>query len=319
MVKSRFSSTVYICLFFVLASFVGGIYLLSPPEMAFRDKAGGTDSAAIPGFALFFLSVIFFLVYGRGIFILKIHADRLVIFTRFSTSTLPRADISRIQLMGRGREFNATADGLTIETSTGRSFFLRDYYCRNMPKCKGALLEGYKEFIMDAPQQATTVRPPAGDSDEEFRGNFWSSMNGIVLTGVTLFFLYLGIISYRNDFNIFSLIFLIPMFAFTLAFGGQLFYFRITWDSLEIRNHVFWWYSKEYPLSGIAQAVIESATKRSTALHLRTVDFRSRNFSAGSLRDRHWVALAAGLKERGIAVRNEVAIEGLPLTRDEEV
>ena len=104
---------------------------------------------------------------------------------------------------------------------------------------------------------------------------------------------------------------------FGAVFGAQLFYFRITGDTLEIRNHLFWWYKKEYPLSDIARVVFEHIERRSNALRIRTVDFRSKAFSAGSLRDRHWAALATALKIRGIPVKNELALDGLSLTRDE--
>jgi hypothetical protein len=97
-----------------------------------------------------------------------------------------------------------------------------------------------------------------------------------------------------------------PLIMLFVVFGFQLFYFRLSDDCLEIRNHLLGWYKKQYTLEDIASIVFEHVGKRSNALRIRTNDFRSRSYAAGSLRDKHWKALEQALKDRDIQVKNEL-------------
>jgi hypothetical protein len=317
MVKSRFSFTVY-ALFLLVAGFIAvGVFLLANPAFGSRNGVENIKPAVLPGFAVFFIGVILCYFYARRLFFLMIDPDQLILFTRFTRFTIPKTEISRIYLMGRGSVLNNSADVLKIITASGQSFSLPDQYCSNMTDIKATLLDAYRELIVDAPMPREVTDFAASAGDEEFRGNHLLSINGILFYGITIVFVGMEIKIFHQNQGSAMFIPAISILVFGALLGAQLFYFRITGDTLEIRNHLIWWYKRAYPLSDIAQVVFEQIQKRSNTLRIRTIDFRSSAFSAGSLRDRHWAALAAALKKRGIPVQNELALQGLPLTRDE--
>ena len=319
MVRSRFSIYTWFLFFFTTAFVAVGVFLLAHPNFGTNGRIARIKPVALPGVIVFFIAVGFGYFFAGRLFILTIYPDELVLFTRFSRYTLQKAEISRIRVMGRGSVLGNRGDTLVIETIAEQSFSLPDQFCRNMPECKMALLENYREFVVDAPSPRPPMRLPAGDGEEEFYGNHVLSMNGIFLYGLAAVFTWQGITLSQKPGKVTPLIVVIPILGFAFLFAWQLFYFRIDGDVFEIRNHIFRWYRKQYPLQDIALAVITRVGRQSNSLRIRTADLRSGSFAAGSLRDRHWVALATALKERGVPVKDELFLVGLPLTRDEQV
>ena len=82
--------------------------------------------------------------------------------------------------------------------------------------------------------------------------------------------------------------------------GIQMFYFVISDNNLIIRNHFFFWYKKYYSLDDIIEVNFESPYKRSDALRVTTSNFKSKLYSAGSLRSKTWDALKEKFIELGI-------------------
>jgi len=88
---------------------------------------------------------------------------------------------------------------------------------------------------------------------------------------------------------------------------NQLFYFKISQDSLEVKNFVMPWYSKVFLFIDIDLVNIEpSGSGRSRALSIKTIDFGTHNYGAGSLRTKDWNALAHALKARNVPTRNRI-------------
>ena len=138
-----------------------------------------------------------------------------------------------------------------------------------------------------------------------FSGPLLTSLNGILCCGLLIAFitmdLHIGIFDKPIIF-----VALPVQLLFPLPLYMQLFYFRVTTDELEIRNHVFPWYCKRYPLTEIAGIVFEKSGNWSYMLRVRTYDYRSKSYSAGTLRDHHWLALGKALKKRGLQVKSEL-------------
>ena len=177
MVKSRFSLTVYVLFFFVAGFIAVGVFLLANPALGSRNGVENIKPAVLPGFAVFFIGVLLGYFYTRRLFLLTIDPDQLILFTRFTRFTMQKAEISRIYLMGRGSVLNSSADVLKIVTADGQSFSLPDQYCANMSEIRTALLEEYRELIVDAPVPRPKTKFSASAVDEEFRGNYLLSIN----------------------------------------------------------------------------------------------------------------------------------------------
>ncbi len=63
--------------------------------------------------------------------------------------------------------------------------------------------------------------------------------------------------------------------------------------------------TKKYRIDNINEIVFETYPKSPICLRIRTHDFRTKVYSASTLREKHWLALMARLKEKGVSVRNE--------------
>ena len=148
------------------------------------------------------------------------------------------------------------------------------------------------------------VKSNSGDGKATvFKGNHVLSMNGILLYGAVI---ACGWTIVRSAAQPPSLI-LVPLLVtllFVIGFGLQLFYFKLSASRLEIRNHIFPWYKKEYPLKEISGVVISRVTRQSRHLRINTIDSRTRRFPAGSLRNDTWTALEKALRNEHISVRH---------------
>ena len=305
MIRSKFSFRVY---FFTLlpASFVTlGIVFLFHPQWQFKNKLGATNSAAVPGIILVVLmgGVLFFVL--RQIVILSIDSSRLGLDSIRGRQVLDRADIRQIDLWGRTRFNGAPSEAIHITTTDERRLTFTGWSCRNLPKLKKAIQAEYAEFLAHPPENH--VRPGVAVEPVVFSGSVPGSINGILFYGILLGFLGFDVYHHLNPIAQPVLWFALPgQVMFPAVLGIQLFYFRLTADELEIRSHVLPWFRKRYPLTAIAAIVFESSNNWSRMLRVRTYDYRSDSFAAGTLRDRHWLALGKALKKRGIYVKSEL-------------
>jgi hypothetical protein len=137
-----------------------------------------------------------------------------------------------------------------------------------------------------------------------FKGNPVLSLIGVLLSGSLIFFGWLTIQSFEKGAPSTVLLWISAMLVFVIGLGLQLFYFELSANRLEIRNHIFWWYKKEYPLQNITGVVIGHVFRQSTHLRINTNNRKSRKFPAGSLREKNWTALGKALHHRHISVRN---------------
>jgi hypothetical protein len=310
MIKSKFSFFVYLSTLGLSAFIALGVYFVIHPEMQLKNKFGGTNSAVVPGIILIGGMGFFLFCVLKRVFVLRISAGRLSYATLRSKQVLARSDIRSIDPWGREKAFGKPTDTLIIEMTDGRRFTMPDQLCRNMPEIKRTLVDVYKEFIPLSPKgwDLTGASVTAADDEEEtFSGHFLTSLNGILLVGIVTVFIWQGLHFYKeHQAGWIVLMPLVPVLILSAALGTQLFYFRISADRLQIRNHIFRWYRKDYLYQDIVGVTFEHVSRKSNALRIRTNDFRSRSFAAGSLRNKHWLALAKALKKRKIPVHNEI-------------
>jgi hypothetical protein len=103
------------------------------------------------------------------------------------------------------------------------------------------------------------------------------------------------------------LVLLVPLFAFSIVLGGQLFYFRLTDDNLEIRNHVFRWFRRKYQIKDIESLIFERVgSVPAFALRVKSTGSRPWSFFAASLSYEDWYDFDKALRKRGIPVDNKL-------------
>ena len=72
-----------------------------------------------------------------------------------------------------------------------------------------------------------------------------------------------------------------------------------------VKNHNFIWTKKVYDISDIREIVFETQGKMPNCLRIITKDFRNKIYTAGTLRDKNWLALKAKLDGYKIKVSIE--------------
>jgi len=140
---------------------------------------------------------------------------------------------------------------------------------------------------------------------QTFRGNFVFTSYGI---GLILMLMLMGMAAYdgwltHRDPHLWALL-LIPASILYMGTGLTLFYFRLSGECLVIKNHLYLGFAKTYNLEDIQSIRFERAGyKIPRALFIKKKNgSHSRHLLAGSLRTRHWKALAQALEDRGIPV-----------------
>lgn len=290
-----------------------GWYFALHPEIRLRNKGGGTDSAMVPGIILIVGTGLVLFVLLKRIVWLKIERDRLLIRRIFFRRELSLSQIQNIQLLDRkSMSFgNFKYEAMTIRNVEKKEFVFYDLYYRNMQEMRVCLQEWYQGL---AKPGSFKDRPVVFVSEPEtFGGNFILSQNGIFIFVFAAMAVWTGKVvlplALHGGAPLPGLCFLWLFFGFMLVmFSRELHYFLLEGDELQVRNHVWFWYKKSYPLNDIAGIVFESPYKRSERLRIRTRDLRSVDYGAGSLRQRHWRALYERLRSLQVPVTLEFNI-----------
>lgn len=257
-------------------------------------------------FSIAFFPVLVLFTMWRRFCFLRISPDRLYVYTHFKSRHIAAGDIRSIWLWGRKKVTYGHIDAVTIITADGLTTQLPDHACENMREIRRYLLDHFPAQVRDAPVVAQ--RPAIGDGHtESFYGNIFLSMNAVPIYLFALIAALANLLGHPPLTG--RLIPLMPLGIFWLALGGQLYYFRLTTDTLEIRNQFFPWMRGTWPLDDIDNIVFEFMEGRGTTniLRIHTYDLRSKGYNAIGLKNRHWLALGIALQKRGIPVKNELA------------
>ena len=309
MIKSKFSLLVYIALLTRIGFIALGVYLLTNPGIRFSNRFSRVDSVMLPGFILVALFGFLLVTFLRKLFVLEIAKDHLDLLMAGVRHTLNREDIQFIDLRGREKGHSWTSNVVRITTVYEETLTLPERLCRNMPAIKQTLANWYGELIINNSSIEHHRRPKYTGKTEVFRGNPLLNIHALVFWGVFLVLLWLCWSFVRDALWRTTPMVLAPMgilAGFTAMMGFELCYFILSQEQLEIRNHVFPWYRKTYELEDISDVVFAFASKRAYSLCIRTMDQRSHNYRAGSLRGANWRDLQKAFRKRHIMVHNEL-------------
>jgi hypothetical protein len=297
MVKSRFSfGRVYLSYLLMLVFLGLAIYFFAHADVQTKTKFGNTMSMGWIG--LFMVIICAFLFYSTAKWsnVIKVYDDTITINGIFSKKMADADQINSINFFAMKNPGSINGNSSTITTeiilTSGESILLPDIMYSNMYEIKQAIYEKFKQKVLPfAPaEKRSGSNAILTTEDEVFAGNQFTSMNGIFLYGSFIGFIVILINNQHLDISI-IIAFLWIESIFYFGFGYQMNYFIISNDQLIIKNHFWFWYKKTYELNDIIEMNFEQPYKRSKSLRITTKDFKSKLYSAGSLRNKHWQAL----------------------------
>lgn len=293
MVRSRFNAYAYLSFFFVAVFLILSLYLLLHPQLNLKGKTGKTFPAPLVGFVILLLTFFLFYVLAKVIYFITID-NSISIKGVFRKKQIERSEIKSIDLFSREDFYWSTGSvtiGTRIELENGEKFIIADPFYRNIDIIKQTLSEGFKEKIKpyNTNKSARLTQTVFDDDLEKFAGNSYTSFNGLLFLGFILFFVLM--ILYKQNLQVAHLFLILPVIILYFGFGSQLNYFLISKNRLIVKNHLLFWVNKVYYIDDITHVNFESPYRRSEALRITTSNFKSRLYSAGSLRRKDWRAL----------------------------
>lgn len=299
MVKGRFNGYFYLPFFFTLGFFIVSIYLFASPQLTLKGRTGHTFPAPLIGLIFFLLTSFLFYVLAKVIYLVTIDASSITIKGVFKRIQIERSEILSIDLFSR-EDFHWSAGTVTIGTrinlENGQKIVIADPFYSNIARLKQTITENFKEKIIEHSEKLNKKSNPLSETDfEKFAGNPHTSFNGLMLYGFIIFVAVLLMI--KQNFQSAHLFLILPFTIFYLGFGYQLNYFLVSNHRLVVKNHILFWVNKHYDINDIAAINLETHSKRSTGLRITKNNFKSKLYSAGSLRRKNWVALKEKLKD----------------------
>lgn len=302
MIKSKFNGYIYFTYLFSLALLILSLYLLFHPHLTLKGRTGHYFPAPIVGLIFLVLTGYLFYVMVKVTYWVSIENGFINMRGIFRKRLIGKSEIKNIDLFSK-HDFYLSAGVITvaikIELVDGEIYIIADPFYKNISTIKQTLSDTFKEKIESF---KTNKLRHSTQSDfegyfEKFSGNPYTSFNGILFLSIIMF---IFIILYKQNLKTAHLLVLIPILIFYFGIGSQMHYFIISDKSLIVKNHFWFWRHKEYKIDNIIQANFETQHKRSDALRITTDNFKSRSYSAGSLRRRHWASLRNKLESLGI-------------------
>ncbi|MEJ0103209.1 MAG: hypothetical protein WDO19_11910 [Bacteroidota bacterium] len=255
-----------------------------------RTTARNGSTYPAPAIGLIVLLLTLFLIYvsAKVLYVIKIENQTIFILGLFKKRRIENHEIKSINLFSI-EDFYWTSGsetiGIRIELENGGKVVIADPFYINIGLIKQELVESFKNKIK-FPQIPKSVQTNLESDLVKFAGNPNTSFNGLFLylltIGVFILLLQLRNLSWAY------LIIIFPIAMFYYLFGSQLHYFLVSNKRLVVKNHFLFWINKTYNIEDIKALNFERPYRRSRALRISYIDYKSKLYCAGSLRDKHW-------------------------------
>jgi len=304
-VESRFSVTYfYLPLIIGVAIICTGFYLgLHADAVANKNN---TD-AGMPALMMVFGGIFFAWLSLRRATTITVDKSGIEIRSFFAKKVIGEADILSINNFARGSlgvlrtSSGYGVNGISITTKNLNTVFLPGRYYRNILILKQAVQVNFNGLLIRPPSTevvSTNSNARDGQAGEKFSGNALFSVHGLAYF---VFLLVMFIVMAQTGYLLpFFGVFAISVVVLYFASGNVLNYFIISGNKLIIRNHVWWWRNKQFDISDIEQVVAEHNYHSANSLCINFKNFSTKNFSAGSLRNKTWKALLDKLAAKGV-------------------
>jgi len=119
------------------------------------------------------------------------------------------------------------------------------------------------------------------------------TITGTVLNPISLYcviIVSIALLMFLGNNNLTAKLFGIGLILLFCFLGFSLFYFSIKENKLIVRNHIFFWYTKEYVLNNLLELrkEIHNSDITSEKLTVTTKDYKTKRYLAVSYKNKHW-------------------------------
>jgi hypothetical protein len=289
--RSRFHIIVY-AIFFIAAMFV----FMGIGQLIEIDKPAGYQRSAPTIYGSYFiliagLAIAFF--YASTLRIVAINNDTIRIRSIFDKIVINKCELDSINLLESDGETLATE--LTFKN--GKRKIIPDNVYRNIHQFKQVLYDSWNDKISPGPFPQKNKLPGHLLAPQKFTGNFLLSSNCVTLVVCLIIISFLSVT--RNTSGAYISL-SIGISLVSVIIIPQSHYFVLAEGQLIVKNQFLFWSTRTYDLAEIILVKTEYPSRLSQSLRIVTRDFRSKSYSAGSLREKTWIALEERINSLGI-------------------
>ncbi len=293
MVKSKFSFYTYSTFFFIIAFSLSSVFLISRFYTDTKAHADKLSSYVVATTIILPLSILFFYIMAKRSFVIRISQQAIQLNSFFKKLVIQFPEIDSINLFAKKDLYwttGSTTIVICINLQNGKKIIIADPLYTNIYTIKQYLYENFKEKIVPfrIKNSYTTIKMSLETDSEKFSGSF-VNIRSIAFFSIVIIFGVMILKSGGFQWSHLGFIFMIIVSFF--GFGLQLNYFVVSNQRLIVKNHFLFWTNRVYDINDIIEVDFESPYRRSDALRITTNNFKSRLFSGGSLRNKHWIAL----------------------------
>lgn len=308
MAKSKFRLLSLILPIAIIAIlFLGGIGTIIYPFTDGFNKIYDKGSIVFIGVLLLVFALMVYLPAVRGFYTVEIANELITVKWIHKTKYIKAQHIASIQLFTLyGSVWSNNPLSVFIKLDEEKQNFdnkddavinLPDGLYKNMHELTKELEENFGSLIK---QQNKAEPIPTGD-DEVFKGNplfTFAFFVGLLLTLIA----FLVYIFPPDENDKWMILIFLPLSGFSFAII-DLFYFKISADKIIIKNHLLFWYRKEFLIKDIVLLDFFYPGKRSQALRIVTDNRKVSFYCGGSLTAKTWKQLRERLIAVGISFR----------------
>jgi hypothetical protein len=133
----------------------------------------------------------------------------------------------------------------------------------------------------------------------KYTGNRLINLNVILFAGCLVYTIGTFTVDYLYVYIFFNVIF----FGYVAVSAN---YFMLSDNYLKVKNFLWFWKEKTYPLNDIKGIDIIRTRRSSTFARIIQQDNTSKQYKAGSLREKDWINLYNDLASRGVKVQSVI-------------
>ena len=284
---------------------LGSVLVLGAISSLIQDKPGDKSYLLLAAGLIFYICFIHNIyAYFKNAPIIKLNSKSI----SFNNNKYLVSEINNIFLSGKQpfkHIINLPMESTELLFKNKKSKYIFDDMYSNSWEIKSYLAEIFRKNEDDSPKYINYTPVDNNDSPlESFKGHHLLSFTGIYFWALAIFFIYILLIGKSNSL-IFSCTIFLLLFLLLIHITSFMNYFQISDNHLIIKNHILIWNKKSYNMQNIQEIVFERNGNMPNVLRIITNDFKSKKFSASTLKNKNWFDFKLKLEEYNIKVRNE--------------
>jgi len=229
---------------------------------------------------------------------IEMNHEKIIFKTLFSNKQYSLKDIKKVMFTGKMPMKYCPFDvdeGMLLEFNTNEKIFVYDDFYGNLWKIKNKL---YRITNKSLPSKEKYFK-----SNTIIKGSLFTIL-GLSSLFSTIFFIFIILKIDYSNISIGLLISLISFLIIPVSIGNLLYYFEFNHDKLIVKNHLFFWFKKEYETKSIKEVTIEHFYRIiPDGLRIISNNFETKVYRLGTYKEIHWNELLKNLNKAYIKVR----------------